>query len=45
MAVGRADAVIRAQQRWHELLEEHVDPPLDDITARQLAAFVEKCRS
>lgn len=42
MAEGRPDAVIRAQQRWHELLEGHVDPPLDDIIARQLAAFVER---
>jgi len=39
---GRADVVTRAHQRWQRLLAEHQDPPLDEVTARQLQAFVEK---
>jgi trimethylamine--corrinoid protein Co-methyltransferase len=39
---GRPDVLGRARQRWQRLLAEHQDPPLDDVTARQLQAFVEK---
>jgi trimethylamine--corrinoid protein Co-methyltransferase len=39
---GRADVVARAHQRWQRLLAEHQDPPLDEVTARQLQAFVEE---
>ncbi len=42
MAGGRQDVVARARRRWQELLAEHQDPPLDETTARQLQAFVEK---
>jgi trimethylamine--corrinoid protein Co-methyltransferase len=42
MAGGRQDAVTRARQRWHKLLAEHRDPPLDETTARQLQAFVDE---
>jgi trimethylamine--corrinoid protein Co-methyltransferase len=41
LAEGRQDAVSRAYLRWHQLLAEHVDPPLDGVTARQLSKFVE----
>ena len=39
---GRPDVVTRAHQRWQRLLAEHQDPPLDEVTARQLQAFVEE---
>ena len=39
---GRPDVVARAHQRWQRLLAEHQDPPLDEVTARQLQAFVEE---
>ena len=39
---GRPDVVARAHQRWQQLLAEHQDPPLDEVTARQLQAFVEE---
>jgi len=42
MTGGRQDAVVRAHQRWQQLLAEHEDPPLDATTARQLQAFVEE---
>ena len=39
---GRPDVLVRARQRWQRLLAEHRDPPLDDVTTRQLQAFMEK---
>jgi len=39
---GRPDVVVRARQRWQQLLAEHQDPPLDKATAHQLRAFVEE---
>jgi trimethylamine--corrinoid protein Co-methyltransferase len=41
MQGGRQDAVHRARARWKQLVAEHQDPPLDDITAKQLARYVE----
>jgi len=38
---GRRQAVDQARDRWHTLLAGHQDPPLDSITARQLASFME----
>jgi trimethylamine--corrinoid protein Co-methyltransferase len=42
MQGGQQSAVDRARQRWRKLVAEHEDPPLDQGTARQLQAFVEK---
>jgi trimethylamine--corrinoid protein Co-methyltransferase len=39
---GQQDAAQRAQKRWQTLLAEHVDPPLDPITAHQLKLYVEE---
>jgi trimethylamine--corrinoid protein Co-methyltransferase len=41
MQGGRQTAVDRARQRWETLVAEHVDPPLDATTAKQLERFVE----
>ena len=38
---GQRDAVERARTRWQKLVAEHVDPPLDATTARQLQEYVE----
>ncbi len=38
---GQRDAVERARARWQTLVAEHVDPPLDATTARQLREYVE----
>ncbi len=40
-AGGQNDAAARSHMRWVELLSHHVDPPLDALTSRQLAAYVE----
>jgi trimethylamine--corrinoid protein Co-methyltransferase len=37
---GCPDSVVFARRRWQQLLARHQDPPLDEITARQLQAFV-----
>jgi trimethylamine--corrinoid protein Co-methyltransferase len=42
MQGGRQDAVARARQRWQRLLAAHEDPPLDEVTARQLSDFVDE---
>jgi trimethylamine--corrinoid protein Co-methyltransferase len=42
MSGGRQSTLDRAHQRWKELLERHQDPPLEETTARQLAAYVEE---
>lgn len=42
MESGRETALDRANRRWKKLLEEHQDPPLDDVIARQLETFVEE---
>lgn len=39
---GRPDMVALAQKRWQKLVAEHQDPPLDDVAARQLRAFLEE---
>jgi trimethylamine--corrinoid protein Co-methyltransferase len=39
---GRPGVVARATERWRHLVAAHEDPPLDEITARQLQAFVEE---
>jgi trimethylamine--corrinoid protein Co-methyltransferase len=38
---GQPTAVDRARRRWEKLVAQHVDPPLDGTTARQLEEFVE----
>ena len=38
---GQPEAVERARRRWQALVAEHVDPPLDETTARQLREYVE----
>jgi trimethylamine--corrinoid protein Co-methyltransferase len=40
LADGRPDIVNRARKRWRQLLEAHVDPPLNATIVRQLRAFV-----
>jgi trimethylamine--corrinoid protein Co-methyltransferase len=42
MQSGKLTAVDRARHRWQRLVAEHVDPPLDEITARQLQAYVDE---
>jgi trimethylamine--corrinoid protein Co-methyltransferase len=42
MQEGRRDAVARARARWQRLLDEHVDPPLDELATRQLRAYVQE---
>jgi trimethylamine--corrinoid protein Co-methyltransferase len=42
MQSGRETAVDRARQRWQTLVAEHEDPALDEMTTRQLQAFVDK---
>ena len=42
MNAGQPDAVSRAHSRWHVLVTDHEDPPLDGTTARQLQSYVEK---
>jgi len=37
----RQDAVARARTRWQKLVRDHKDPELDEVTSRQLAAYVE----
>jgi len=37
----RQDAVARARARWQKLVRDHKDPELDEVTSRQLAAYVE----
>jgi trimethylamine--corrinoid protein Co-methyltransferase len=39
---GRPDSVVRARERWQQLVAAHEDPPLDSVTGRQLKAFVEE---
>jgi trimethylamine:corrinoid methyltransferase-like protein len=39
---GKPDTVVRARERWQQLIAAHQDPPLDGITARQLKAFLEE---
>jgi trimethylamine--corrinoid protein Co-methyltransferase len=39
MESGKQDAVSRATARWQNLLAAHEDPPLDALTAKQLAEF------
>jgi trimethylamine--corrinoid protein Co-methyltransferase len=39
---GRPDEVTRARRHWQELLKQHQDPPLSDVVARQLQAFIER---
>ena len=34
------DATARARQRWQEIVAKHEDPPLDEITLRQLQTYV-----
>jgi trimethylamine--corrinoid protein Co-methyltransferase len=41
MQGGRQDAIARARTRWQRLVAEHEDPPLGEVTARQLQAYVE----
>lgn len=38
---GQPDAVDQARKRWQKLVAQHVDPPLDDTTVRQLQDYVE----
>ncbi|MFN2182630.1 MAG: trimethylamine methyltransferase family protein [Anaerolineae bacterium] len=42
MQAGQPTAVERARQRWQRLVARHEDPPLDEITARQLQAYVDE---
>jgi len=42
MQAGKPTVVDRARQRWQHLLAKHEDPPLDELTARQLQAYVEE---
>jgi trimethylamine--corrinoid protein Co-methyltransferase len=42
MQEGRRDAVARARARWQMLVAGHVDPPLDELTARQLRTYVQE---
>jgi len=42
MQEGRQDAVSRARARWHALVEDHVDPPLDELTKRQLRTYLQE---
>jgi trimethylamine---corrinoid protein Co-methyltransferase len=42
MQGGRQNALARARQRWHDLLQDHADPDLDPIIRRQLQGYVEK---
>ena len=37
---GQPDAATRASQRWQALLAEHVDPPMDATTKRQLEVYM-----
>ena len=37
----RQDAVARARTRWQKLVRDHKDPELDEVTGRQLSAYVE----
>lgn len=39
---GRPTTVARAAERWQRLVAAHEDPPLDEVTARQLEAFLEE---
>ena len=42
LSADRPDPVQRARERWEALVADHVDPPLDGTTKRQLDAFVEE---
>jgi len=42
VSAGRPDPVQRARERWQTLVADHVDPPLEGTTARQLETFVEE---
>jgi trimethylamine--corrinoid protein Co-methyltransferase len=39
---GKPDIVARARRRWMQLVAAHQDPPLDNVTARQLKAYLEE---
>lgn len=39
---GRPDVILKARERWQQLVADHQDPPLDAATASQLKAYVEK---
>ena len=39
---GRPTTVARATERWRRLVATHEDPPLDEVTARQLKSFLEE---
>jgi trimethylamine--corrinoid protein Co-methyltransferase len=41
LQAGRPDILHQARERWQELVAAHQDPPLDNVTARQLEAFAE----
>ena len=42
LQAGKPDVVHRATERWRRLVVAHEDPLLDDVTLRQLEAFVEE---
>jgi trimethylamine--corrinoid protein Co-methyltransferase len=39
---GCPDSLAQARHRWQQLVAEHQDPPLGEITVRQLRAYVEE---
>jgi trimethylamine--corrinoid protein Co-methyltransferase len=39
---GKQDATHFAHNRWQELLAQHVDPPIDEIVARQLKSYLDE---
>ncbi len=41
MQGGQQTAVDRARKRWQELVAQHEDPALDELTARQLKTYME----
>ncbi len=42
LRAGQPGVVARARERWRKLVAAHRDPPLGEVTARQLRAFVEE---
>jgi trimethylamine--corrinoid protein Co-methyltransferase len=42
LQAGRPDIVARARERWQQLVAAHRDPPLDNVAARQLKAYLEE---
>ena len=42
LRAGQPDVVHQARERWQQLVAAHQDPLLDDMVARQLAAFVKE---